>query len=36
MRIAYNPSGAGALKTAPENDDIIFDIPGQSIYALGT
>lgn len=36
MRIAYNPSGAGALKSAPDNDDITFDIPGQSIYALGT
>ena len=36
MRIAYNPSGASPLESAPNNDDITFDIPGQSIYAHGT
>lgn len=35
MKIAYNPKTAAALTVAPSNNDITFDLPGQSIYVKG-
>lgn len=35
MKIAYNPKTAVALTAAPSNNDITFDLPGQSIYVKG-
>ena len=35
MKIAYNPLGSGALKQAPDNKDITFDLVGKVIYARG-
>ena len=35
MKIAYNPQTEAALTAAPSNNDITFDLKGQSIYAKG-
>ena len=35
MKIAYNPQTEAALKVAPSNNDITFDLPGQVIYVKG-
>ena len=35
MKIAYNPKTGAALKTAPANNDITFDLKGVAIYAKG-
>lgn len=35
MIIAYNPTTAAALTSAPSNNDIIFDLSGVAIYARG-
>ena len=35
MKIAYNPKTEAALTVAPSNNDITFDLPGQSIYVKG-
>lgn len=35
MKIAYNPQTGAALTAAPSNNDITFDLKGQSIYAKG-
>lgn len=35
MKIAYNPTTAAALTSAPSNNDIIFDLSGVAIYARG-
>ena len=35
MKIAYNPQTETALKAAPSNNDITFDLPGQVIYVKG-
>lgn len=36
MKIAYNPVTETALGTAPNNNDIIFDLKGLNIFAKGT
>ena len=36
MKIAYNPITETALGTAPNNNDIIFDLKGLNIFAKGT
>lgn len=35
MKIAYNPKSGAALQTAPDNNDITFDLAGKTIYARG-
>lgn len=35
MKIAYNPTTAAALTTAPNNDDITFDLKGLNIFTRG-
>lgn len=35
MKIAYNPTTAVALTTAPNNNDIIFDLKGLNIFTRG-
>lgn len=35
MKIAYNPKSGAALQTAPDNNDITFDLAGKIIYARG-
>lgn len=35
MKIAYNPTTAAALTTAPNNNDITFDLKGLNIFARG-
>lgn len=35
MKIAYNPKTASALTTAPENNDITFDLRGLNIFVRG-
>lgn len=35
MKIAYNPTTAAALTTAPNNNDIIFDLKGLNIFTRG-
>lgn len=35
MKIAYNPTTAAALTTAPNNNDIIFDLKGLNILTRG-
>lgn len=35
MKIAYNPITAVALTTAPDNDDITFDLKGLNIFTKG-
>ena len=35
MRIAYNPKTAQALMSAPNNEDITFDLSGLAIYVKG-
>lgn len=35
MKIAYNPKTAGALTTAPANNDITFDLRGLNIFVRG-
>ena len=35
MRIAYNPTTAAALTTAPNNNDITFDLKGLNIFTRG-
>lgn len=35
MKIAYNPSTAAALTTAPNNNDITFDLKGLNIFTRG-
>lgn len=35
MKIAYNPTTAAALTSAPSNNDIVFDLSGVAIYARG-
>ena len=35
MKIAYNPKTAAALTTAPENNDITFDLRGLNIFVRG-
>ena len=35
MKIAYNPKTAAALTVAPSDNDITFDLSGQTIYAKG-
>lgn len=36
MKIAYNPTTAAALTTAPNNNDITFDLKGLNIFTRGT
>lgn len=36
MKIAYNPTTAAALTTAPHNNDITFDLKGLNIFTRGT
>lgn len=35
MKIAYNPTTAAALTTAPNNNDITFDLKGLNIFTRG-
>ncbi len=35
MKIAYNPTTVAALTTAPNNDDITFDLKGLNIFTRG-
>lgn len=35
MKIAYNPITSGALSTAPDNNDITFDLRGLNIFVKG-
>lgn len=35
MKIAYNPTTAAALTTAPNNNDITFDLKGLNIFSRG-
>lgn len=35
MKIAYNPTTAAALTTAPNNNDITFDLKGSNIFTRG-
>lgn len=35
MKIAYNPTTAAALTTAPKNNDITFDLKGLNIFTRG-
>lgn len=35
MKIAYNPTAAAALTTAPNNNDITFDLKGLNIFTRG-
>lgn len=35
MKIAYNPTTAAALMTAPNNNDITFDLKGLNIFTRG-
>lgn len=35
MKIAYNPNTAAALTTAPNNNDITFDLKGLNIFTRG-
>lgn len=35
MNIAYNPLSESALSQAPSDNDILFDLPGECIYARG-
>jgi hypothetical protein len=35
MKIAYNPTTAAVLKTAPNNNDITFDLKGLNIFTRG-
>lgn len=35
MKIAYNPTTAAALTTAPHNNDITFDLKGLNIFTRG-
>lgn len=35
MKIAYNPTKAAALTTAPNNNDITFDLKGLNIFTRG-
>ena len=35
MKIAYNPTTAAALTTAPNNNDITFDLTGLNIFTRG-
>lgn len=35
MKIAYNPATAAALTTAPNNNDITFDLKGLNIFTRG-
>lgn len=35
MKIAYNPTTAAALSSAPNNIDVVFDLKGLNIFAKG-
>lgn len=35
MKVAYNPITSGALSTAPDNNDITFDLRGLNIFVKG-